>query len=308
MGADAEGVELSFREEPRSQPEEPPTPPLPSASPPDECAGDAVDSRRVPGHAGFLPARRFYGWRVVAMASVVAAVTAPGQTAGVAVFTDHLIRDRPAGRRRDGAQPEAEQSSGLTGWTRREALRTRMFWAIAAGPFASGMLVTAISFHLISLLGDRGFSAAAAAAIFIPLTVGSLLATFGMGALADRVAPKLLICASMGMLAVALLGARLVTPGWTAIGFGIALGAAGGSPRAVENAAMAYHFGLAHLGSIRGLVSSMNVAASAAGPLILALGYAEAGTYGPVLLILLAIPAVVAAFAATAPPPQPQTR
>lgn len=36
---------------------------------------------------------RFYGWRVVGMASIVAAVTAPEQTAGVSVFTDHLIRD-----------------------------------------------------------------------------------------------------------------------------------------------------------------------------------------------------------------------
>lgn len=78
----------------------------------------------------------------------------------------------------------------MRGCTRAEAMRTRMFWAIAAGPLASGLLVTAISFHLISLLGPRGFSAAAAAAIFIPLTVGGLLATFGMGALTDHLPPS----------------------------------------------------------------------------------------------------------------------
>lgn len=108
----------------------------------------------------------------------------------------------------------------------------------------------------------------------------------------------------MVVLAAALISARLVTPGLAAVGFGIALGAAGGSPRAVENAAMAHYFGLAHLGSIRGFVSSLNVAAAALGPLLLALGQARTGSYGTVLLILVAIPVIVAVFAATATPPE----
>lgn len=219
------------------------------------------------------------------------------------------MRNRPAdvGQRVDGAlgdRGDEDTSGGLRGWTRGQAVRTRMFWAIAAGPLASGMLTTAVNFHLISLLGERGLPPAAAAATFVPQTVGSLLATFGLGALTDRVPPKLLICAGMAFLATALLSARLVTPGWTAAGFGLALGASGGSVRAVETAAMAHYFGVAHLGAIRGLVTALNVSATAFGPLLLALGFARAGSYGPILVALTAVPVAVAAFAATAPPPR----
>lgn len=218
------------------------------------------------------------------------------------------MRDRPAdvGQGVDGAVRETRGHGAPEhswGWTRGQAMRTRMFWAIAAGPLASGLIVTAMAFHLISLLGERGLSPAAAAATFIPQAIGSLVGTLGMGSLADRFPPKLLICASMGIGVIALVSALLVTSGWTAIGFGVALGAAGGSPRAVENAAMAYYFGPAHLGAIRGFVTSMNISAGAAGPVLLALGHSAAGSYGPALLVLTALPLVVAAFAATAPPP-----
>lgn len=453
MEAGREGAELSTRDSSTPEPRETSTSPQSSSSAP--ASADSGGSR---GRRDYLPAHRFYGWRVVGMAAIVTAVTAPGQTAGISVFTDHLIRDlgidrpvistsyllgtlggalalpvigrgldrfgvrwvmavvgaafggvlvalsavsgligltagfvglrmlgqgaltltattsvalwfqrrrgfavglttaigaggisffpvvfealisgvgwrtawlieglavwaivvpiaalgmrdRPAdvGQRVDGAlggRGHEGEPSQLGGWTRGQALRTRMFWAIAAGPLASGLLTTALNFHLISLLGERGLSPAAAAATFIPQTVGSLLATFGFGALTDRVPPKLLICAGMAFLATALLSARMVAPGWTAAGFGIALGASGGSVRAVETAAMAHYFGVAHLGAIRGLVTAMNVSATAFGPLLLALGFAQAGSYGPVLLILAAIPVVVAAFAATAPPPR----
>lgn len=35
----------------------------------------------------------FYGWRIVAYASLAVAATGPGQTAGVSLFVDPLIRD-----------------------------------------------------------------------------------------------------------------------------------------------------------------------------------------------------------------------
>lgn len=37
--------------------------------------------------------RAFYGWRIVALASITGALTGPGQTLGVSVFVDHFITD-----------------------------------------------------------------------------------------------------------------------------------------------------------------------------------------------------------------------
>ena len=36
---------------------------------------------------------KFLGWRMLAFATVTAALTGPGQTIGVSVFIDHIIRD-----------------------------------------------------------------------------------------------------------------------------------------------------------------------------------------------------------------------
>lgn len=40
----------------------------------------------------------FYGWRILALASVTAALTGPGQTLGVSIFVDHFITDLGLGR------------------------------------------------------------------------------------------------------------------------------------------------------------------------------------------------------------------
>ncbi len=42
--------------------------------------------------------RPFRGWRIVGLATIVGALTAPGQTIGVSVFIDHLVADLGLGR------------------------------------------------------------------------------------------------------------------------------------------------------------------------------------------------------------------
>lgn len=63
-------------------------------------------------------------------------------------------------------------------------------------------------------------------------------------------------------------------------------------------AAFPRYFGLAHIGSVRGLVMAINVAATAFGPLALAVGRERLGGYGTTLTVLLVVP-LLAALAAT---------
>ena len=44
-------------------------------------------------HSTLNRSRAFYGWRIVALASITGALTGPGQTIGVSVFVDHFIDD-----------------------------------------------------------------------------------------------------------------------------------------------------------------------------------------------------------------------
>lgn len=218
---------------------------------------------------------------------------------------------RVAGR----AEEQASSRSGKdrlppVDWTLREAMRTGMFWVIATGVGVVSLLGTALNFHQISVLGERGLSPAEAAANFLPQTAAGLVTTLLIGYLADHVSDRLLIIGSLFVLTGALVAAGFVTPGLSAIGYGVAIGVAGNSFRTIEATAFPSCFGLGHLGAIRGVVHTLAVGGSAFGPLMLSLGHDWAGSYRPVLLAFTAIPLAAIVFAAVVkqPPGSPPRR
>jgi hypothetical protein len=219
-----------------------------------------------------------------------------------------VMRDRPEqlGQAPDGVRREGHISEPAWGFTRHQAVRTGWFWLVTAAVSASGMLATAVAFHQISLLGERGLSATEAAANFLPQTAAALFATFAVGALVDPVRPSTALAACMLLLAGALLWGVVVTPGVSAIGFGLVLGAAGGSIRTLEAATVPKVFGTQNLGCIRGLVAAFSVGSTAFGPLLFAAMREATGSYTAVLVGSALLPLAVAAGALVVR--QPQTR
>ncbi|SNR80257.1 Major Facilitator Superfamily protein [Haloechinothrix alba] len=246
-----------------------------------------------------------WGWRSAWLAQgvTIALVVLP-----VAWFG---MRDRPAdlGQRPDGA-PDDGSSGERHAWglTRAAALRTPFFWVVTAAIATVSLLVTAINFHQISLLGEQGLSATEAAANFIPQTVTNLLATFAAGYLADRVHNRILLVACMACLLGGLVLATVVSPGVLAVLLGLLIGAAGGSVRALEAATLTRYFGTAHIGAIRGTVSAVMVGSTAFGPLAFAGVFELAGSYVPALLVASAMPVTVAIAAIVIRPPHVESR
>lgn len=93
----------------------------------------------------------------------------------------------------------------------------------------------------------------------------------------------------------------VVTAGVTAVLYGVVLGAATTSIRTLEATLLPRWYGTASIGEIRGIVMAAGVAASAIGPLALALGHDTFGTYGPVLAVFAAAPVLVAVAAVAVP-------
>ncbi len=212
---------------------------------------------------------------------------------------------RAAGRPNRGARTHGSRATVLLeDWTLRQAVSTGMFWVVGGGVAACGLIATALNFHQVSLLGERGLSATEAAATFIPQTAAGLVASFGLGWLADRYSDRLLIILTMLVLALATVGASQLTPGWTAALYGIALGFCGNGVRTLEAVAFPKLFGVRHLGAIRGVVHAIAVGASAFGPVMLAEGRALSDTYRPVLIALAVIPLVIVAAAVTVRAPE----
>jgi MFS family permease len=224
----------------------------------------------------------------------------PGAPAGVPVVP--LVRSRLRRRASEGGAP-GRGAVPPVDWTRAEALRTPMFWALTSASAATAMLVTALAFHQIDLLGEQGLTAVEAAANFIPQTVATFVTVIVVGALSDRIAPRWLIAASMILLAAAMLAVPFVRPDVTAVLYGIAVGASGAIARSLEAASMPRLFGLRHLGAVRGATVGVGVAASALGPLALSLGYDVTGSYVEVLRVLVIIPVLVTVLGLLAPMP-----
>jgi hypothetical protein len=178
-----------------------------------------------------------------------------------------------------------------------------MFWLIAAAVTASGMIGTGLAFHQISLLGARGLSVTEAAANFVPQTLTGLGATVLTGILVDQIRPRFIVGGAMACLAAAMVLAQTATPGLSAVAFGVTVGASGGSIRAFETAVMPRFYGVGSIGTIRGLLFALNVGATAFGPLVLAAGYDAAGSYAPILSLLLPIPLLIAVAALFVPEP-----
>ncbi|MCR3719541.1 MULTISPECIES: MFS transporter [Prauserella salsuginis group] len=221
-----------------------------------------------------------------------------------------LPRTPPAPPRGGEADDRPRGPLPTVDWTRGQAMRTGMFWAVAAGVAVCSLVTTGLNFHQVSLLGERGLSATEAAATFLPQTIAGLITAFGLGWLADRFSDRVLIVLTMLLLALATAGAGWVTPGFTAVLYGVALGACANGVRTLEAVAFPRCFGLRHLGAIRGVVHSITVGASAFGPLLVAMGHDVADTYRAILLMLTALPVTVAiaAVLVRTPPPAPPER
>ncbi|HEY9264559.1 MAG TPA: hypothetical protein VIQ11_08155 [Mycobacterium sp.] len=165
-------------------------------------------------------------------------------------------------------------------------------------------MTTGLNFHQIALLGERGLSGTEAAANFIPQTAAALVGTLVIGASADVIAPRFGVALAMVALTTAMVTAVFVTPGATALGYGLILGLSGGAMRAIEAAAFAHYFGIGHIGAIRGIATTISVGSTAFGPLAVALGNDITGSYATTLILLAPLPLVIAVFALVVPVPR----
>lgn len=208
-------------------------------------------------------------------------------------------------------EAEAEEAEGVVSgaelarsWTLREAVRTRAFWIVMLATAFWSMTGTAFLFNMQPLFEMRGLDKdddvkLLYAGFAVSLAVMQLVGGF----LADRFPLRYILALAMaGMCAMMwmvwwLADPRLVLP--IAILFGVAQGlliAASGPlwPR---------YFGTAHLGKIKGTLTTVMVSASSVGPFTLGLCVDLTGSYDAVLLAyaIIPIPLMLLCLGATKP-------
>jgi MFS family permease len=203
-----------------------------------------------------------------------------------------FVLSPPAGRATSGA---LRPSRGLS-W--RALLRSKTFWLLAIAFTANMLAFSALSVHLIPLLGERGLSGVAAvslAALVGPMQVAGRLAEYALGRRVSVLRSGLiaLVLLPVGMLVLLLARANL-----SLLAIALLLyGASNGVMTIVRAATPAELFERGQYGSINGALSAPVIMARAAAPIAASWLWALEQSYRPLLWALaLAAALAVACF------------
>lgn len=198
----------------------------------------------------------------------------------------HLLLDDGAAQAAALPQQDAPQHVSL-----RQALAQPVFWLLAGVFAAHAFVFSALSVHLVPLIGQVGHSAQLAvllAALVGPMQVaGRLLER----ALVGRATPQAVGLVTFAGLPLALLLLYLLgDQAWAVVLFCVLYGMSNGVLTILRGTLPQAIFGHAHYGAIAGALAAPSLLAKAAAPLLLAL-VLEGGDYRGLLagLFLLAL-------------------
>ena len=179
-----------------------------------------------------------------------------------------------------------------------EVLREPAFYFLGGAFMANGLIFSALSVHILSMMQSKGMSLATAALIgalvgpmqvagrIIELTVGQRFSIVRVGMLAMVMLP-------MSLLIFAASGFSL----WPLVVFALMYGLSNGIVTIVRGAMPAQLFGRENYGAVSGALAMPQMFALASGPFLVSLVWtATGGNYDRVLLVLSAISATGVAF------------
>lgn len=173
-----------------------------------------------------------------------------------------------------------------TGWTFRDAMRTRAFWFLSLSFFIGTIGVLGTLVHAIPMLTDRGIdrgSAAMLAGLF-GLCVG--LGRLVTGPLLDVLDPERVIAALFLLPATACVVLLFAGDSVVLCGIGLALvGFAGGVEGDAGGFLVARYFGRAHYGAIYGLLVALAILGGGTGPILIGYGLDATGSYDLPLMV-----------------------
>lgn len=171
------------------------------------------------------------------------------------------------------------------------ALRRPAMWWLILCFVAYGFGWSAVTFHVIPLLTERGVALAeivAAIALIGPAQVGGRLLLFFFGAKASARDIGRVV---MAIPALSILVLIFAAPfGFVGLAvFAIVYGIGNGMTTIVRGAGIGEIMGTAGYGQIAGAITLGNTLAKAAGPIVLALAWDRIGTYDPLLWAIFAV-------------------
>jgi MFS family permease len=169
-------------------------------------------------------------------------------------------------------------------WTLKEAFKTKAFWVFSLALSLFTLLITGLTFHLVSIFQTQGLDAGTAAWVFLPLSVTAALVNLIVGYLSDHFPLRHLLAIGLVLLGLSQVLVLTLQGFGSVLAFGIVLGSANSFIRTLGTVAWPTFFGREHLGSIYGFTSAMSIVGAALGPLPFGYVFDWIGSYQPVLI------------------------
>ena len=224
-----------------------------------------------------------------------------------------VFRNRPEdiGQQRDGRRtapldtpetPVVEKAHDLA-----FAVRTRAYWIMAVAVALPAMIITGIHFHAVQIYLDIGMAETDAVAMFSVFAAASAGSMLLGGIMADRLPLNLLLSGSMVGISLGIWLLTGITSPLTSAFFAVSLGMGQGIFMAVRSTIWVRYYGRAHLGKIRGTLTTFEVAASSTGPVLMGASHDLFGSYNDILTVFVVLTATMILVTLFATPPKEDT-
>ncbi|MEJ0079336.1 MAG: MFS transporter [Alphaproteobacteria bacterium] len=189
----------------------------------------------------------------------------------------------------------AQQVTSESSWTRRDALRSLPFWTVS-GPFALALIAqVAFIVHQIAFMEPIVGRAQAALSVSL-MTTFAVIGRLTLGAIVDRLDPRLISSVSMFSQAVALFVMTRTTDASLLLACCAAYGFSVGNIITLPALIVQREFPNSAFGMVLGLSTAIGTFAGALGPGLIGLIRDAAGNYGPALLVCMTLKIVGGAF------------
>ncbi|MFY0613454.1 MAG: MFS transporter [Hyphomicrobiaceae bacterium] len=207
---------------------------------------------------GFVLLTGAIGWRFgwVTAAAMLALLVVP--------LLLYLLREE----RSPQTMSDSQHSGGLGGrhWSRGDAMRHWLFWALMPGFLAPSFISTSLFFHQVHLTDIKGWHLASYVATYPIYSTFSVLSNFAAGMFADRFGAARLLPIYLLPIGGAMLVMGLATSFWWGPVALILIGITQGASQAMIGSIWPEYFGTRNLGSIRAFAVAAMVFSTAIGP------------------------------------------
>jgi MFS family permease len=208
-------------------------------------------------------------------------------------LTAAFVRERPRARLRQNLSSEHRNVSSEQGASVAKALATPAFWIIAASVCLYAISVNGAVAHLSALLTDRGVSTSGAAWSVSIIGATSLVGRLLTGLFLDRffgprVSQTMMLMTVFGIVLLSV--ANSLTAGLIAAAF---IGFSGGSEGDITPYLLSRYFGLKRFSTLFALTWTTYAIGGATGPILVGRVFDTMGSYRPIAIQLLALPALI---------------